>query len=296
MHDKMRRCKEWASSVGPAPWQDLNEAANRMGVRCIPKPRNYRSESRDSRSPGRRARSEDGYGSPARRSRDKARYRTPDPPKLRRKLSDVTESPHVDSPLTREGDVSTRVSDGEIKTQRMAGSTDGFSQGRPALSTEGWNQAEPSIGASDEKDKLTGLGKKQLSSVSLKNALMKLHKSITGKASIQHAFYDFDKNHDNQISLDEFLEECSNLKTALPKNQLSEVCEPSPDFFTETTHTDVDQNDVQGTHYVAMFVSCACNRCSQPPMISQKKSMFATTNDFTTKYTQVQPCFMECVV
>jgi len=91
------------------------------------------------------------------------------------------------------------------------------------FSTKGWNDGEPSVGASEEMDRLGNLGKHPLESGTLRKALKRLHESIMGKPSIQHAFYDFDKNHDNQISLDEFLEQCNTLQTKLPQNQLSEV-------------------------------------------------------------------------
>jgi len=91
------------------------------------------------------------------------------------------------------------------------------------FSTKGWNDGEPSVGASEEMDRFGNLGKHPLESGTLRKALKRLHESIMGKPSIQHAFYDFDKNHDNQISLDEFLEQCNTLQTKLPQNQLSEV-------------------------------------------------------------------------
>ena len=72
-------------------------------------------------------------------------------------------------------------------------------------------------------DKLAGLGKAKLSSGGLRSALKSLHESIMGKSSLQHAFYEFDKNKDNRISREEFLEACSDMTTKLPESQLAEV-------------------------------------------------------------------------
>ena len=61
------------------------------------------------------------------------------------------------------------------------------------------------------------MGTRQKSSVSLNNALMKIIQAI---AKIQHGFNDFAENHDYQISLEEFLEECNMLETTLPTTRL----------------------------------------------------------------------------
>lgn len=240
----MSRCKQWARAAGPVPWQDIHEAATRMGVKAAPKPRGFlREESRRNRPD--RARSESpvargrAFTEPKQRaqSKERAQYKTPDAPTRRRphrpldpRLPTITGSDTADSPTAppEDDDHLTRrsISDGEIwpeRRPRPPTSTESFNHDRPALSTAGWNDGEPSVGNSDEQDRFHGLGKRQLSSGTLRTALKTLHQKITGKPSLNHAFYDFDQNNDNKISIDEFLEGCSNMKTDLTKEQLSEV-------------------------------------------------------------------------
>jgi hypothetical protein len=205
---KMARVKEWAGGLGPVPWDDVNEAALRLGMKLPARPRGDKRASYSSKDshPG--------------KQRGRSRERD-----LRQR-----EKALLESPLSPDGDNSTHVSGSEIRdaagqaSRRPQDAGEEISIGRPALSTEGWDKGEPSIGASEEKDRLAGLGKNKLSSGGLRSALKSLHESIMGKASLQHAFYEFDKNKDNQISLDEFLEACSNMTTNLPESQLSEVC------------------------------------------------------------------------
>ena len=210
----MARVEEWAACAGQVPWHDINEGAQRLGVKGLPKPSNEANSDRHSK-------------------------RTIDPPAQRKRDSNLKDLSHsrATAAAKPDNDAVTRIRDGEIhRESHMAGyqrpsiSSENLSAGRPALSTEGWNEGEPSIGASEEKDMLAGLGKKTLESGALRTALKRLHESIMGKPSIQHAFYDFDKNHDNQISLDEFLEACGSMQTQLPKSQLSEVHYLSSDF------------------------------------------------------------------
>ena len=205
---KMARVKEWAGGLGPVPWDDVNEAALRLGMKV---PARSRGDKRASYS------SKDSHP-----GKQRSRSRERDPRQREKAL--------LESPLSQDRDNSTHVSGSEIRdaagqaSRRPQDASEAISIGRPALSTGGWDKGEPSIGASEEKDRLAGLGKNKLSSGGLRSALKSLHESIMGKASLQHAFYEFDKNKDNQISLDEFLEACSNLTTNLPESQLSEVC------------------------------------------------------------------------
>jgi len=213
MKVKMARVGEWASSLGPAPWEDITEAALRLGMKTGPRPKGDRRASYSSKD-----------SHPA-KPRSQSRER-----ELRQREKELLESPAIDSPLSPDGDNSTHISGNEIrdaagKSSRRPHDTapEAISVGRPALSTEGWDKGEPSVGASEEMDKLAGLGKVKLSSGGLRNALKSLHESIMGKSSLQHAFYEFDKNKDNRISLEEFLEACSDMTTTLPESQLSEV-------------------------------------------------------------------------
>ena len=214
---RMERVREWVRSADPAPWQEIKEAAQRLGMRPAGAP--------------------SGHGQSGRSLR---RERTPErhSGRANQRVAQGRERGQSEPPALESPNASTHVSGGDIQRetpvepyrrpmsasyQRPPISSESLSQGRPALSTEGWDVGEPSVGASEERDRFGGLGKKPLESGSLRKALKRLHEKIMGKPSIQHAFYDFDINHDNKISLDEFFEACSTLKTDLPKDQLSEV-------------------------------------------------------------------------
>eukprot|EP00802_Teleaulax_amphioxeia_P017042 Tamp_17184.p1 GENE.Tamp_17184~~Tamp_17184.p1 ORF type:complete len:345 (-),score=77.01 Tamp_17184:374-1333(-) len=214
---KMTWVREWVKSADPAPWHEINEAAMRLGVKGAPKPAGPQ-----------------GAGAHGRSDRRSAHRRERTPEQRPGAAEGGRDTPLLGSPLSREtdGDASTHVSGGEIRRETPVApyrrppapvSAEGLSQGRPALSTKGWDEGEPSVGASEERDRFGGLGKQPLESGPLRKALKRLHEKIMGKPSIQHAFYDFDMNHDNKISLDEFLEACSSMQTDLPKAQLSEV-------------------------------------------------------------------------
>jgi len=218
---KMTWVREWVKSADPAPWHEINEAAMRLGVKGAPKPAGPQ-----------------GAGAHGRSDRRSAHRRERTPEQRPGAAEGGRDTPLLGSPLSREtdGDASTHVSGGEIRRETPVApyrrppapvSAEGLSQGRPALSTKGWDEGEPSVGASEERDRFGGLGKQPLESGPLRKALKRLHEKIMGKPSIQHAFYDFDMNHDNKISLDEFLEACSSMQTDLPKAQLSEVS-PAP--------------------------------------------------------------------
>ena len=126
--------------------EDLNEAARRMIVGCISKSPNRQSQCGDCfvcghyPSPDRRTKSKDDPRDRRGRSRDKTRYKAPNPPNGRRHLSDVSESTKLETPLTR-----------------ITGSSNGH-QERLTLSVEGWNRGGPSLGPNVEKDRLTGWG------------------------------------------------------------------------------------------------------------------------------------------
>ena len=220
---RLERIREWARSADPAPWQEIAEAEQRLGLKGAQRPAGARGHAQSGRSLRRERTPETRHGGRANQRGALAQERSKSEPPL--------ESPNASTHVSG-GDVQ-RETPTEPHRRRMSPSyqrppisAEGLSQGRPALSTEGWDVGEPSVGASEERDRFGGLGKQPLDRGSLSKALKRLHDKIMGKASIQHAFYDFDINHDNKISLDEFFEACSTLKTDLPKEQLSEVSQP----------------------------------------------------------------------
>lgn len=120
---KMARVREWANSLDPVPWEDINDAARRLGVRGSgPKPQfhstNVQSNAEDSRA------------------------------REKRRGSRRSELLSSDSPMSPDNDTSTHISDSEIRhaagellapPHRPPLST-GFSQGRPALRYAIWAQ------------------------------------------------------------------------------------------------------------------------------------------------------------